>query len=83
MSVPVMGLRKATDCGNQQPRSLSVALLKPITGTDMLKSSIHALEKAVTDIDNAYGTCADSRATMNVASGQGQIGEIIACATEA
>ncbi len=69
------------ETGNQQPRSLAAAFLKPIAGTDMLSSATASLEDAVEKMDNAYGPCADARITMDVQGGQGSLANIINAAT--
>ncbi len=46
--------------GSQQPRSLSVAFLKPVAGKDMLTTAIDWLEKTAMNMDTAYGACADA-----------------------
>jgi len=55
--------------GNQQPRSLSVAYLKPIMdreSTDFISDSIQALVAQKDNFDKVYGECADSRCEINV-----------------
>jgi len=68
--------------GDQQPRSLSVAFLKPVTGGDMLDIAIERLDETMNNMDKVYGTCADNRCAMNAMTGEGGLQEIIACATE-
>lgn len=63
--------------GNQQPRSLSVSFLQPVNGTDVLNSSIQALERQRDKMDAAYGSCAEVRKIMNVENGEGTLQEII------
>jgi len=63
--------------GDQQPRSLSAAFLKPIAGTDMLSSAISCLEDAVEKMDNAYGPCAEQRIKLNVQQGEGSLAGIL------
>jgi CRISPR system Cascade subunit CasC len=63
--------------GNQQPRSLSVAFLKPVNGTDLLNSSIEALELQRAKMDAAYGPCAEAVKIMNVEKSEGTLQEII------
>lgn len=53
--------------GSQQPRSLSLAFLKPVSGTDTMEASAQALQQTVEKMDAAYGSCADERCTMDVA----------------
>jgi len=70
------------EVGNQQPRSLSVAFLRPVTGEDMLAEAVKRLEDAMAKMDNAYGKCSDYQSTMNVATGEGSLQAILATATE-
>ncbi|MGB9499442.1 MAG: type I-E CRISPR-associated protein Cas7/Cse4/CasC [Dissulfuribacterales bacterium] len=62
--------------GNQQPRSLSVAFLKPVIEQDMLKGAIDRLEDARNKMDQAYGDCADDHKIMNVDARQGNLKDI-------
>jgi len=63
--------------GSEQPRSLSVAFLKPITGKDMLADAIDALTKARDNMDTVYGPCAESREEMNALTGEGKLVKIL------
>ena len=63
--------------GNQQPRSLSVAFLKPVTGNDMLADAIEFLETMRDKIEKVYGPCSDAHHIMNVLKGQGSLKEVI------
>lgn len=47
--------------GQQQPRSLSVAFLRPIAGQNQADDAIQSLEKQVKAFDGAYGAGADKR----------------------
>ncbi len=69
------------ETGNQQPRSLSAAFLKPVADTDMLKAAITSLEDAVEKMDNAYGPCADQRAKLDVPRGEGSLAAILDAVT--
>ncbi len=71
------------ETGKQQPRSLSVAYLKPVRGGDMLISAIKQLETTVESMDKVYGACADKRCSMNAVAVEGSLQAIIQCATEA
>ena len=71
------------ETGKQQPRSLSVAYLKPVRGGDMLTSAIKQLETTVENMDKVYGACADKRCSMNAVTVEGSLQAIIQCATEA
>jgi len=68
--------------GDQQPRSLSVAFLKPVAGVDLLSDAIESLEGTMDKMDKVYGICADVRCTMNATSGEGSLADIVTCATE-
>jgi len=57
--------------GDQQPRSLSVAFLKPVTGIDYGADAITALTTQLNNMDLVYGSCADSRFYINALNGTG------------
>ena len=59
--------------GSQQPRSLSVAFLKPVRGNDLMTDAIAALENQRDNFDRMYGDCADERRFMNAYAGKGDI----------
>ncbi|MGA3699796.1 type I-E CRISPR-associated protein Cas7/Cse4/CasC [Enterobacteriaceae bacterium TYF_5] len=63
--------------GSYQPRSLSVAFLKPIDDDDMETASINALNSRMENFDKVYGTCADSRYQLNVAQGKGTLSDLL------
>ncbi len=63
--------------GSQQPRSLAVSFLKPVSGADLLSESIRRLEDTRNKIDRAYGKCWDAYATMNAHEGTGSLNEVI------
>ncbi|MFH1113944.1 MAG: type I-E CRISPR-associated protein Cas7/Cse4/CasC [Pseudomonadota bacterium] len=63
--------------GAQQPRSLAVSFLEPVTGNDVLRESIKRLEDTRGKIDAAYGQCWDACAVMNVHSGTGSLAEVM------
>ena len=65
------------ETGDQQPRSLSAAFLRPVYGTDMLDSAISAMQRTVENMDKVYGPCADNRVTLNAMSGEGSLSGII------
>jgi len=55
--------------GDQQPRSLSVAYLKPINhrdNEDFIRDAIDALVKQKDSFDRVYGKCADDRYELNI-----------------
>ena len=70
------------EVGNQQPRSLSVAFLKPVTGISMLEDAITALEETQQKMDAVYGPCADRTSVMNATVPSGSLKDIIAAAVE-
>jgi CRISPR system Cascade subunit CasC len=62
--------------GEQQPRSLSVAFLKPINDEDQAGTAIRVLSEQVSNFDKVYGECADSRYAINAMSGEGTFAEL-------
>jgi len=63
--------------GNEQPRSLSVAFLKGVAGSDLLSSSIEQLEQTRDQIDAVYGTTFGSSCrSINVSCGSGTFSDI-------
>ncbi len=71
------------ETGNQQPRSLSVAFLKPVQKGDMLSIAIKQLSTTMENMDKVYDACADERRSMNVLQGEGSLQDIIECAKKA
>lgn len=65
------------ETGDQQPRSLAQAFLKPVAGSDMLDRAIKELDKRVENFDKVYGKCADNRKSFNVEKGEGNLNELI------
>lgn len=63
--------------GNQQPRSLAQAFLKPVTGADMLEHAVKELDKRVANFDSVYGKCAEAREFINVETGEGSLDKLI------
>jgi len=73
------------EAGDQQPRSLSVAYLKPIdqrSSDDFATDAIAALEKQQQNFDQVYGDCADSRYVLNALTAQGKLQELLAFVSE-
>lgn len=68
--------------GDQQPRSLSVAFLKPVKGDDLLPQAVSRLNEAVSNMDRVYGACADQRCSLNTEIGEGTLADVIQCAQE-
>jgi CRISPR system Cascade subunit CasC len=52
--------------GSQQPRSLSVAYLTPVSESGYLESAIDRLEEARDQMDRTYGDCAEEKYVMSV-----------------
>ena len=68
--------------GEQQPRSLSVSFLKPITsqgieGTDFGTAAVDALITQRNNMDAVYGPCADASCEINVFKGTGTLSELL------
>jgi len=64
--------------GAQQPRSLSVAFLKPVRDTnDPLATAIKQLQDQRDKFDAVYGKCADDRRELNAETGEGSLQAII------
>ena len=66
--------------GDQQPRSLSVAYLKPVrgdNGSSVMAVAIRKLEENRSGIEKVYGLCADDCKSMNAEAGKGSLEEII------
>ena len=71
------------ETGKQQPRSLSVAFLKPVQKGDMLSAAIKRLFDTMENMDKVYGACAEERSAMNVLEANGSLQDIIECAKKA
>ncbi|NLB00720.1 MAG: type I-E CRISPR-associated protein Cas7/Cse4/CasC [Methanomicrobiales archaeon] len=59
--------------GCQQPRSLSVAFLKPLQDADLLGSAIRALKETRDRMDAVYGKCSDAWCDMDAHAGEGTL----------
>jgi CRISPR system Cascade subunit CasC len=71
--------------GSQQPRSLSVAFLKPIDqrhSEDFASDAITALTEQQQRFDQVYGDCADSRYFLNAVTGDGKLVDLLDFVTE-
>jgi len=68
--------------GEQQPRSLSIAFLKPVRGEDIMSKAIAELESKRASMEKVYGKCAESTKNMNAETGEGSLAEIITFITE-
>jgi CRISPR system Cascade subunit CasC len=69
--------------GPQQPRSLSVAFLKPVQGSDLLNDAIKNLSAQCENFDKVYGVCADQRQSclVTIEKSEGSLSDIIAFLT--
>ncbi|HHJ1246693.1 TPA: type I-E CRISPR-associated protein Cas7/Cse4/CasC [Proteus mirabilis] len=63
--------------GSYQPRSLSVAFLKPIDDENMENAAINALKFRMENFDKVYGTCAESRYQLNAVQGEGSLSGLL------
>lgn len=66
--------------GNQQPRSLSQAFLKPIRAhedTGMLDEAVTALDQRFQNFNSVYGDCSDAQYVVNVEKPEGSLAELI------
>lgn len=63
--------------GSRQPRSLSVAYLKPVAGSDMLNDAISALNKTRDNMDKSYGPVAEAKYVLNAAAGEGTLAGLL------
>lgn len=66
--------------GDQQPRSLSVAYLKPINhreNDDFIRDAITALVNQRDGFDQVYGACADHRCELNVPDKTGSLEQLL------
>ena len=62
--------------GSIQPRSLSVAYLRPVNTDDVLSDAITSLQNHQQKFDSVYGDCADSRYVMDVENDIGTLAEL-------
>jgi CRISPR system Cascade subunit CasC len=68
--------------GDEQPRTLAAAFIRPIRDDDLLGASIGALEMTCEGMDKAYGPCARAREIMNVQKSIGSLEQIKSFVTE-
>lgn len=66
--------------GTQQPRSLAVAFLEPVKGTDedgnILSIAVNRITKTRDNFEKVYGPCALKMFELNVLNGSGSIEEL-------
>lgn len=63
--------------GDEQPRSLSVAYLKPVTGTNYCEDAIKAIKRTCENMDKVYEVVNPNRKKLNAISGEGSLSELI------
>lgn len=64
--------------GTRQPRSLSVAFLKPVSGQDVLAGAIATLEETSENMDKVYGALSDvPPCVVNAAKGEGSLADLL------
>ncbi|AOZ52029.1 type I-E CRISPR-associated protein Cas7/Cse4/CasC [Chromobacterium vaccinii] len=68
--------------GDRQPRSLSLAFLKPLNSGDYAAGGIQSLVSVRDNMDKVYGACADSRYEFDVIKGEGSLQALLAFAAE-
>lgn len=61
------------EAGDQQPRSLAGAFLRPVEGADLMEASTRRLEDMAAKLDAAYGACCDDAVVMDVSTGKGTL----------
>lgn len=59
--------------GTQQPRSLSLAFVRPVNGEDYAQEAITAMSTVRKNMDTVYGACSDAHEEFNVLTGQGSL----------
>jgi CRISPR system Cascade subunit CasC len=65
------------EMGRRQPRSLSVAFLKPVAGDDYLTESIERLETTWETLDQVYGPTAEAAFTLDAVRGEGTLAGLL------
>lgn len=63
--------------GTQQPRSLSLAFVRPVAGNDYIGEATTALKTVRDNMDKVYGPCADARYQLDVLAGEGSLEELL------
>ncbi|PAT33299.1 type I-E CRISPR-associated protein Cas7/Cse4/CasC [Vandammella animalimorsus] len=63
--------------GAQQPRSLSLAFVKPVTDDDYPSAATAALQRVRDNMDAVYGACADARCEFDVLAGTGSMQDLL------
>jgi CRISPR system Cascade subunit CasC len=63
--------------GRRQPRSLSVAFLKPVAGADYLTESVERLEQMRENLNRVYGPTAEAVFTLDALKGEGALAGLL------
>jgi CRISPR system Cascade subunit CasC len=63
--------------GEQQPRSLSLAFVKPVIAGNYAEDAIEALKTVKKNMDSVYGPCADEHYEIDVLAAEGKASELI------
>ncbi|MBF0368985.1 MAG: type I-E CRISPR-associated protein Cas7/Cse4/CasC [Magnetococcales bacterium] len=71
------------ESGTRQPRSLSVAYLKPVVGQNVLDEAIKNLNETRNSMDRVYGPASEKQCIVNAAHGKGSLQELLAFASAA
>jgi CRISPR system Cascade subunit CasC len=69
--------------GDQQPRTLAGAFVRPVSGADILVESITRLKETRDAMDKAYGACSDAHITMDVLAKTGTLADVQAFVAQA
>lgn len=62
--------------GQQQPRTLSAAFLKPVSSNNLLDDSVERIENLVANLDQVFGPQANDRTKLNVFAGEGNLKDL-------
>lgn len=65
------------EVGNQQPRSLSVAFLRPVYGDDYAEDARHKLTEQRNKFEKVYGPCAERHYELDAIEGKGSLSELL------
>ena len=65
------------EAGDQQPRSLSLAFVRPVSGSDYAADATKALEDLRRKMDAVYGPCAEASQSFDVLAGIGTLAEVL------
>ncbi|NLC36091.1 MAG: type I-E CRISPR-associated protein Cas7/Cse4/CasC [Alcaligenaceae bacterium] len=63
--------------GDQQPRSLALAFVRPVAGSDQIAEATASIRQVRDNMDKVYGACADGRYEIDVLNGEGRMAELL------